>query len=52
MLIQLKRRVARDTNVDPLDVRQIKKALNRLGCYTPLEKPASPAFPAPKCSTR
>ncbi len=38
MQLKLKRRVSRDTNAEPNDVRALKKALNRLGYYTPPKK--------------
>lgn len=38
MLITLSKPFARNTQVDDYDVRQIKKALNRLGYYAPYEE--------------
>lgn len=37
MKIKLKKTVARNSAVDEYDIKQIKKALNRLGYYAPLE---------------
>jgi peptidoglycan hydrolase-like protein with peptidoglycan-binding domain len=48
MNIQLNSRLSSNSQVDPVDVKQVKKALNKLGYYTPYTKAGITGLPDAK----